>query len=110
MLAYRRFHPFEKQAQWRGHLLEFASENARALKAKLKAMKTPQFWKDTAKAFAPEMAGIGAGVTGGGIYGNMAYKNAIPSVRALPRLDPDTQILSNEAFRIRSLSGQNNSQ
>lgn len=64
MNAYRSFHPaFEKIAiNWK---------NLRSWPGK----------------HIPELAGTAAGLGGGAWLGNMAYKNAMPNVRSLPRLD-----------------------
>ena len=84
------------------HLMTFLRDNTARLNAKLKALRKPGALKTIAanivKNKKPEIAGAVAGTAGGAYMGNQAYNNAIPSVRALPDIQPSPYIATEQPY------------
>lgn len=77
MTMYRKQHPFSKQAAF-----QFSGVRSAASQ-----YLTPSYIRNSIMNNIPEILAGAAGLAGGAYIGNKSYQNAVPPVKALPRLN-----------------------
>ena len=76
MSTYAEQHPLGKQA----------AVTPAGLGTALSRYITPMYMRNAIRSRMPEIMAGAFGLAGGAYFGNMAHQNAVPPVRALPRL------------------------